>query len=109
MANETLLRTQPRQIPDKIGGENVAPVGDVGSVIPTEVSGDLWKSTASRTAVGGISGEAVRPGIGKTDQRAAGEALLQLRLQRIVVGSEEVDKEKPWSISCVRTKNVELV
>src|SRR5260370_38170694 len=94
---------QPRQIPDEIGGENVTTVGDVGSVIPTEVAGDLRKSTASRTAVGGISGEAVRPGIRKIDQRVAGEALLQLRLQRIVIGGEEGNKEKPWSVPCRRT------
>src|SRR5882724_11722131 len=73
---------RPRNFPNEVGGKNIAAVGDCRAIVAAKITGDLGKRRATGAAVGGIGGQAVRPGIGNVDHGVAGEALLQLRLQR---------------------------
>src|SRR5882762_10324194 len=100
---------RPRNFPNEVGGKNVTAVGDCRAIVAAKIAGDLGKRRATGAAVGGIGGQAVRPGIGNVDHGVAGETLLQLRLQRVVVCGEEIDEEKAGAVADVRPQHRQLV
>ena len=109
MPCESLLASHPWKFPNEVRRKNVAPVGNRGPIVTTKVGGDLRNVGATSTAVGWIGGQAVRPRVGNVDERIARKALLLLRLERVIVGSEEVNKEQARAVSSVRTQHVEPV
>ncbi len=103
------LASHPGKVPNKIGRKVVAAVGDGGSVVAPQISGYLRQGGAAGASVGGIGGQAMRPRVGDVDHRISREALLKLRLQRVVVRGEEIREEQPRPIPRIGTQNVELV
>ncbi len=99
MFGNALEAVCPGDFPNEVSSQNVTPIRDRRPVIAAKIASDLGKSSAASAAVGRISGQAVRPSVGNIDHRAAGQTLLHLRLERVIVGSEDVDEEEPRAIA----------